>query len=277
MPCAFVALRWLSRDDGNSQSNILISPIDKERLPTQFSKVLLIIITLSSVTALSPSYMGSSAFALCLCNILLTSLAYSLLEDVINGSESGLYDTANGHATPTGLSSPRQLHTSTNSTQIVLQNVSAIIALGCAVASILLETHAVDGLTYRRELSLLGGTWKRDMRQLDFGQGFSMCLVGALKGYLTISTVSRNPVDRTTGPLVHPIVVTHTKLHAKSSLGVFKLAPFPVLGFEFLEQPSSGCFLCLASYVWLLPTRLLVPYLQLFLRPDIPADLYDGE
>lgn len=201
-PCALVAIRWLDQDDSNSQPHVLTSPIDKEKLPNRFAKVLLVIITVFSVSALSPSYMGTSAFALCLCNILLTSLAYSLLEDVINSSDPGLYDTANGHASPNDLSSPRRLHTPTNSTQAATQNLSATIAVGCAVASILLEKHGVDGLTYRRELSFMEGSWKRDMRQLDFGQGFSMCLVGALKGYLTISAVSQKPSIRSRTVLV---------------------------------------------------------------------------
>lgn len=191
-PCALVAIRWFGRDDGSSQSNILTSPSDKGSLPTRSSKVLLAIITVSSVVALSPPYMGSSAFALCLCNILLVSLAYTLLEDVMNSSDLGIYDTVNGHAMPSGLSSPRRLDTNTSPTHVVSQNLSASIALGCAVASILLENHRVNGLTYRRELNLVGRSWKRDMRQLEFGQGFLMCLVGALKGYLTISAVSRN-------------------------------------------------------------------------------------
>ena len=155
--------------------------------------------------------MGSSAFALCLCNILLTSLAYTLLEDVINGSDSGIYGTANGHATPNGFSSPRRLHIPTNSMHVALQNLSATIALGCAVASILLEKHAVNGLTYRRELGFLGGSWKRDMRQLDFGQGFSMCLVGALNGYLTVSAVSRKLINGFTERSILGSCITHTK------------------------------------------------------------------
>lgn len=226
-PCALVAVRWFGRDDCSCQLSILTSPLDKERLATRSCKILLAIITVCSVTALSPPYMGSSAFALCLCNILFNSLAYTLLEDVINSSDSGISDTANGHATPTGLSSPRRFHSPTDSTHFVSRNLSASIALGCAVASFLLENHGVNGLTYRHELSLVGESWKRDMRQFEFGKGFSMCLVGALEGYLIISAVSRRPRIGSTESLVHPYrCYTCTAMcEVLTYLHVLKLAP----------------------------------------------------
>ncbi len=175
--------------------------------------------------------MGSSTFALCLCNILINSLAYTLLEDVINSSDSGIVDTANGHATPSGLSSPQRFHSPTDSTHLVSRNLSASIALGCAVASFLLENHGVDGLTYRHELSLVGESWKRDMRQFEFGKGFSMCLVGALEGYLIISAVSRRPRIGSTESLIHSYCcyTCIATCEALTYMHVLKLAPLSSL------------------------------------------------
>ena len=208
-PCAIVAVRWLRRDDVNPQSNILNSPIEKDRLSAHFPKLLLAIITVSAVAALSPPYVGSSAFALCLCSILLSSLAYTLLEDVLFPLKSGPYDVGGSHAAINGTSSPRRLSNPFDSPQAVLQNLSATIALGCAVASIFLEEHRVDGLTYRRELSLLGDNWKRDMRQLDFGQGFAMCIVGALQGFMTVSAVSRSKSTKIQSKLLLRILILY--------------------------------------------------------------------
>ncbi len=203
VPCTILFVRWFGRDEVSPHPNTSPFTIDNEKLSTKHSKILLAIITFSSLVALAQSYQQSSAIVLGLCSILLSSLAYTVLEDVITTSESDTYDATTGHVAVDGTSSLRRVSTSAGQMNVVMRNLSATIALGCAVASMLLERHRLHGLTYRQELTgLIGEDWRRDMRRMDFGQRVSMGLVGALKGVLTVFVVSRKTSMRITFKLM---------------------------------------------------------------------------
>jgi hypothetical protein len=155
------------------------------------------------LVALAQSYQQSSAIVLGLCSILLSSLAYTVLEDVITTSESDTYDATTGHVAVDGTSSLRRVSTSAGQMNVVMRNLSATIALGCAVASMLLERHRLHGLTYRQELTgLIGEDWRRDMRRMDFGQRVSMGLVGGLERGSDCFVVSRKTSMRITFKLM---------------------------------------------------------------------------
>jgi hypothetical protein len=73
----------------------------------------------------------------------------------------------------------------------VLRNLSATVAIGCAVGSMIFEEHRTDELSYRRGFtSLMGPYWREGTRLLDFGLGLFVCLVGAFQGFLTVLVVS---------------------------------------------------------------------------------------
>ncbi len=120
----------------------------------------------------------------------MSSLAYTLLEDMLVSISLGLYDRAGSQVVMNGAGSPRKPLNPLQGSLHVLQNVSATVALGCALASMFLEEHQVGGLKYRVGLSPLVGGWKNCMRSLDLAQGLLMCLIGALQGISTLSMVS---------------------------------------------------------------------------------------
>lgn len=148
---------------------------------------------LTSLVALAQPYVRSSTIVLGLCSILLNTLAYTLLEDVILNLENTDSEAVNGNVRGDVTSAQRAPSSSAARFNIVIFNLSAIIALGCAATSILLEKHPLDALAQPNQLpGMVGERWKKDIRRLDYGQGVTMGLLGACEGLLAVYTVSRN-------------------------------------------------------------------------------------
>ena len=193
LPTAVVVLRWLRESDDSFPPGLPPSSTTKET-PFQYPKTLLLIITLSSLIALLQPFTTSPVLALGLSSAASTTLAYTLLESILGvRNDEGTAkkeDTrhVNGsHSRHLSLNVPTTLAPPAR----ILQNLAAVVSIGCGCASLCLEDFRFNGLDYRPELEdYVGQDWRTGMRYFGMLQGLMVAIAVGLKNVMMISLVS---------------------------------------------------------------------------------------
>ena len=193
LPITVVVFRWF-RESDNFLYPVLPPSSTANEAPIQNSKALLLIITLSSLAALLQPFTTSPVFALGLSSAASTTLAYTLLESILGmGHDDGMAKrgdtrTANGSYNrrlslnvPTTLASPRE----------ILEELAAVISIGCGCASLCLEDFRFNGMEYHPKLAgLVGEDWRTGMRRVGMLQGLMVAVAGGFKNVVMIALVS---------------------------------------------------------------------------------------
>lgn len=193
LPTAVVVLRWLRESDGSLSPTLPPSSTVNET-PFQYPRILLLIITLSSLIALLQPFTTPTVLALGLSSAASTTLAYTLLESILGGRSGGgvakKEDTrpTNGpHSRRLSLNVPTTLAPSGR----ILQELAAIISIGCGCASLCFENFRFDGVKYRPELEgYVGEDWRTGMKRIGMLQGLIIAVAAGLKNLVMIALVS---------------------------------------------------------------------------------------
>ncbi len=191
LPLGIAVLRWLNL----SNSSPLPMSLDHSEKPVRQNTIsLMSIITLSSFVVLSQPFVTFPSTALGLAYILLSTLAYTTLDDTLGNvhdrkqARNGSFVSANGSISRRESSASR---TERNSLKQSLRDLSAAMVVGCAIATLLFENLSTNRLIYRRKLDgLAAENWKKDHWLLYVGQGLAIGLIGSLQCVLSFSMVS---------------------------------------------------------------------------------------
>ena len=193
LPIAVVVLRWL-RESNDAFPATLPQSSTANETPFQYPGTLLFIITLSSLVALLQPFTTSPVLALGLSSSVSTILAYTLLENILGyRSDEGTAKReaarlANGsHSRRLSLNMPMMLAPSGR----ILEELAAVVSIGCGLASLCLESFRFNGLEYRPELEdHVGDDWRTGMRYAGMLQGLMVAVAVGLKNVVMISLVS---------------------------------------------------------------------------------------
>lgn len=73
----------------------------------------------------------------------------------------------------------------------ILQELAAVVSIGCGCASLCLETFRFNGIEYRPELEdYIGDEWRTGMRYFGILQGLLVAIAAGLKNLVMIALVS---------------------------------------------------------------------------------------
>ena len=193
LPIAVVAFRWF-RESDNFLYPVLPPSSTANEATIQNSRTLLLIITLSSLAALLQPFTTSPVLALGLSSAASTTLAYTLLESILGvGHDDGTAKRederhANGsHNRRLLLNVPTTLAPSRK----ILEELAAVISIGCGCASLCLENFRFNGMEYHPNLGgLVGEDWRTGMRRVGILQGLMVAVAAGLKNVVMIALVS---------------------------------------------------------------------------------------
>ncbi len=178
------------------------------------SKRLLIFATVSAVTVSSASFITSPAIALGLCSALFTAAGLVVLEGAVSSNRDEKLNGSGGyvHANGSVLRRHSPQVTEHEAHIATMRDVSVVIALACASASLLLESYRPDGLVYRARYSdKMGSDWRRGQRAWGFAQAFVMVVVGMVQNVTWVVMVSTDSpktlIDKVENPEKPPFVM----------------------------------------------------------------------
>jgi hypothetical protein len=159
----------------------------------------IVITSWASFLVLAQPFVTFPGIVLGLCNIVLTTLAYCLLEQVLLNAGDENFESTPATVSANGSISRLRRSTSGISNQVFmasLRDVAAILAAGSTAAAFLFEPLRMDARSfYRVILYEAGPNWKRAYQRFDVTVLLIASLVGCFKGVLFLAMVSRSPSD----------------------------------------------------------------------------------
>lgn len=198
LPAAVVILRWLHESD-SSFPPVLPPSSPANETPFQYPRILLLLTTLTSMVALLQPFTTSPVVALGLSSTASTALAYTLVERIFGGrGDEGMAKKedirltngarVNGsHGGRLSVSVPIAQASSGR----ILQELAAVVSIGCGCASLCLENYRFNGIEYRPELEdYIGDEWRTGMRYFGILQGLLVAIAAGLKNLVMITLVS---------------------------------------------------------------------------------------
>ncbi|KAI9806368.1 MAG: hypothetical protein M1825_006483 [Sarcosagium campestre] len=166
----------------------------KDEGPRRGPKALILIATAAAFTVLVQPSASPPSIALGLCFVLLSSLAYSLLEEALHASWDDRSTSDGGFVSADG--SLMRLRPSPTSSKVLLTSlghVSGVASIGSALGVLAFESMRQDGISFQREFDgLTGSDWKKGQWVLNVAQGVAVALAGAVKGVLMVIMIRRN-------------------------------------------------------------------------------------
>ncbi|KAH0541362.1 hypothetical protein FGG08_004200 [Glutinoglossum americanum] len=159
------------------------------------SKYLIVITSWVSFLVLAQPFVTFPGVVLGLCNIVLTTLAYSLLEQVPLNAGDGDSEATPATVSANGSISRLRRSTSNVSNQASnasLRDVAATLAVGSSVAAFLFEPLRMDARSfYRVILYEAGPDWKTAYQRFDLAALLISSLVGCLRGVLVLEMIRK--------------------------------------------------------------------------------------
>ncbi|KAI9727448.1 MAG: capsule-associated protein CAP1 [Cirrosporium novae-zelandiae] len=178
LPIATLLFRWFSGSQRNPKTShsSLARQIFSGHSPT-----LLTIFTISSLNPLLPHFLPSGLVTIGVCNALLVSQGYTLLEAHFDCPKE--HDDIETKAGSTSWDYDHRSHKTEKATQdvVVLRSMAEVSTLAFFLCTLLFEGVGTHGLRFHREFEdMVGGDWKSGMRWMIAAQGI---LVGFIGGF----------------------------------------------------------------------------------------------